>query len=191
MALVENPLTATYPYHLMLLCTLLCSALIEFDGHRPPVRLFIPAMIVGFVTPVIWPTVLPGFCIWPDPVGTASRYEVAAHLGVGILVGVIVGLETLAKRWLGAKSESNIAWVSAGQSLRSLCPVAFFGMSGVMVLMLATSVMIILLPVAWLAAAFGYRSKRLAAVVFQPAIPLLIVSFAWIAILATRLASSR
>ena len=47
LAAVENPLTAAYPCHVLLLCTLLCSALIEVDGNRPPLRLFVPALIVG------------------------------------------------------------------------------------------------------------------------------------------------
>jgi leader peptidase (prepilin peptidase) / N-methyltransferase len=55
LALVEDPLTAAYPCHLTLLCTLLCSALIEVDGNRPPLSLFAPALIVGIAVPLVWP----------------------------------------------------------------------------------------------------------------------------------------
>jgi leader peptidase (prepilin peptidase)/N-methyltransferase len=52
---VERPLEAGHPYHaillcvihVILLCTLLCAALIDVDGNRPPLRLFIPALLVG------------------------------------------------------------------------------------------------------------------------------------------------
>ena len=47
LAVVENPLSLAYLCHLVLLCTLLCAALMEIDGNRPPLRLFIPALAVG------------------------------------------------------------------------------------------------------------------------------------------------
>jgi len=46
-------------YHLMLLCTLLCVALIEFDGQRVPFRLFAVPMVVGIASPLIWPELRP------------------------------------------------------------------------------------------------------------------------------------
>jgi hypothetical protein len=54
---IEKPLLADFPQkaflgcaiQLILLCTLLCAALIEVDGNRPPLRLFIPALLVGAI----------------------------------------------------------------------------------------------------------------------------------------------
>ena len=43
-----------YPCHMLLLCTLLSAGLIKYDGNRPPWRLFVPALIVGFVVPLLW-----------------------------------------------------------------------------------------------------------------------------------------
>jgi len=61
LATVEDPLTAAYPCHLMLLCTLLCSALIEVDGNRPPLRLFVPALgVLALVTLAVH-----GMLLWP------------------------------------------------------------------------------------------------------------------------------
>ena len=37
---------------MLLLCTLLCAGLIEYDGKRVPVRLFVPALVVGIVLPL-------------------------------------------------------------------------------------------------------------------------------------------
>ena len=47
LAVDENPLAAGYPCHVVLLCTLLCSALIEVDGNSPPPGLFVPVLLVG------------------------------------------------------------------------------------------------------------------------------------------------
>ena len=43
----------------VLLCTLLAAALIEWDGHRLPVRVVVPALVVGLVAPVVWPHLHP------------------------------------------------------------------------------------------------------------------------------------
>jgi prepilin signal peptidase PulO-like enzyme (type II secretory pathway) len=48
-----------YPYHMLLLCTLLCAGLIEYDGKRVPWKLFVPVLIVGTVAPLIWPELRP------------------------------------------------------------------------------------------------------------------------------------
>jgi leader peptidase (prepilin peptidase)/N-methyltransferase len=49
LAAIESPLSVAYVCHLVLLCTLLCAVLIAIDGHRPPWRLFIPALAAGIV----------------------------------------------------------------------------------------------------------------------------------------------
>jgi leader peptidase (prepilin peptidase)/N-methyltransferase len=56
LALVEDPLTVAYPCHLILLCTLLCAVLMKVDGRRPPLRLFIPALIAAIVWILAWVT---------------------------------------------------------------------------------------------------------------------------------------
>ncbi len=55
--LVECPdgnLTLIYGYHLLLLCTLLAAALIEYDGHPAPPKLFLPAILAGALAPLFW-----------------------------------------------------------------------------------------------------------------------------------------
>jgi leader peptidase (prepilin peptidase) / N-methyltransferase len=54
LALVENPLSVAYGCHLVWLCTLLCGVLIAIDRKRPPLRLFIPALVAGVVWIVAW-----------------------------------------------------------------------------------------------------------------------------------------
>jgi hypothetical protein len=48
-----------YPQHILLLCTLLCAGLIEFDGRRVPWRLFVPALMVGIIAAFAWPKMWP------------------------------------------------------------------------------------------------------------------------------------
>ncbi len=55
----STQLYAIYGYHLVLLCTLLCAVMIEYDGKRLPRSLFYPAAVAGLIAPVIWPQVHP------------------------------------------------------------------------------------------------------------------------------------
>ncbi len=50
---------AVYVYHLVLWCTLLAAALIEYDGHSVPWRVFLPAFVWGLAAPLAWPHVHP------------------------------------------------------------------------------------------------------------------------------------
>ena len=69
-------------YHLLLLCTLLAAALIEYDGKPAPWRLFMPALVVGLTAPVAWP--------WLHPVA-------AWHgVGDGRLAGLLDGAAGIA-----------------------------------------------------------------------------------------------
>jgi leader peptidase (prepilin peptidase) / N-methyltransferase len=56
LALVENPLSLAYACHLVWLCTLFCAGLIAIDGKRPPLKLFVPALVAGIVWIVAWTT---------------------------------------------------------------------------------------------------------------------------------------
>jgi len=74
-----------YAYHLLLLCTLLAAGLMEFDGHRPPKRLFVPAILVGLVGPMIWTHL--------HPVPADGMAGLAAGLAIGGLARLSVGSE--------------------------------------------------------------------------------------------------
>ncbi len=49
-----SSLWAMFGYHMLLVCTLICAALIRYDRCRPPRRLWIPALVVGVVAPCVW-----------------------------------------------------------------------------------------------------------------------------------------
>jgi prepilin signal peptidase PulO-like enzyme (type II secretory pathway) len=74
-------------YHLVLLCTLLAAALIEWDGHRLPIRVVVPALVVGLVAPVVWPF------LHPVPVWQMSDHWTAGWADglVGLAAGLAVG----------------------------------------------------------------------------------------------------
>ena len=80
-------LYGVYLFHLLLLCTLLCAALIEYDGRRPPLRLFVPALAVGAIAPSIWPMLRP-VAAWPgEPGSLAGAIDCLAGLAAGAALG--------------------------------------------------------------------------------------------------------
>jgi leader peptidase (prepilin peptidase)/N-methyltransferase len=81
--------------HLYLLGTLLASALMTLDGHRPPRRLFAPLLVIGFIAPIIWPWLHPQASV-KEVLGSAWAGVIDSSLGLGI--GYCFGR---AARWLG------------------------------------------------------------------------------------------
>ena len=76
-------------YHLLLLCTLLAAALIEIDHNRPPLRLFVPALAIGVIAPLIWPYLRPTPA-WPGLADWISRVlDCVAGLAAGGFLGYI------------------------------------------------------------------------------------------------------
>jgi len=59
MNVLAAPLWGMYAFHMLLVTTLICAALIRYDGHRTPFHLYVPAGVVGFVAPLIWPALRP------------------------------------------------------------------------------------------------------------------------------------
>ncbi len=85
-------LSGILAYHLLLVSTLLCGALIAYDGHRLPWQLWIPALLVGGIAPTVWPHLRPvpayvGFDGWW--VGLADGF---AGMAVGLLLGRLAAM---------------------------------------------------------------------------------------------------
>jgi uncharacterized protein (TIGR00730 family) len=55
---LDLSLSLTYVYHVFLLCVLICAAMIRYDRQQTPIRLYVPALFVGFVAPAIWSVAL-------------------------------------------------------------------------------------------------------------------------------------
>jgi leader peptidase (prepilin peptidase)/N-methyltransferase len=58
-------LWATCGYHLLLCCTLLCIALVEFDGNQVPPRMWLPILFVGLIAPLALPALHQVPFYWP------------------------------------------------------------------------------------------------------------------------------
>lgn len=77
-------------YHLLLVCTLLSAALIEYDGHRLPVQVVVPALAVGWLAPLVWPHLHP-VPAWPALTGWAAGLaDGTAGLALGLVLGLAV-----------------------------------------------------------------------------------------------------
>jgi leader peptidase (prepilin peptidase)/N-methyltransferase len=103
-----------YAYQLLLWCTLVCVAFVRYDGNRPPWRLFVPALVIGFVAPVFFPSLrpLPFFA----PVESAARLIALADGLVGLAAGFSLGTLIRGYARLAVRSSySDVAvWALAG-----------------------------------------------------------------------------
>lgn len=60
-------LVGLYFWHLLLLSVLWSAALMHFDGHRLPNRLWKPILALGLLLPAVWPTLMPVAIRQPRP----------------------------------------------------------------------------------------------------------------------------
>jgi leader peptidase (prepilin peptidase) / N-methyltransferase len=142
LAAVENPLVAgaACPYHLVLLCTLLSSALIEVDGNRPPLALFVPALLTGIVAPLLWP--IAQSAAWTglrSPVAM-DLFDILAGLAAGVVLSGAIWLITLAWRKRRVQVADSAAPPSTGLLFGLICTGTFLGWSAVAIIALVTFV---------------------------------------------------
>jgi leader peptidase (prepilin peptidase) / N-methyltransferase len=89
-------LWTVYGYHLLLCCTLVCTALVEFDGQRTPVTLWLPPLLLGLVAPLFWPALVQVPFSWPFAGSSASgAVLMAAISGLGgVLLAIMLAWPT-------------------------------------------------------------------------------------------------
>ncbi|MCC6123925.1 MAG: prepilin peptidase [Pirellulales bacterium] len=91
-------------YHLTLLCVLFCGALIEFDGNRPPAKMYMGAMLIGLMFPLQWAMLRP-MKAWPDePRLLAGGIDGLFGLAAGGMLGYA------AWRIQGTKQAGGLPW---------------------------------------------------------------------------------
>jgi leader peptidase (prepilin peptidase)/N-methyltransferase len=144
-----------YPLHILLLCTLLSAALIEYDGRYPPWRLFLPALIAGLVVPWIWPSLRPlvEWHVLTTPLGHAI-----ATIAVLALLAMIYRLGRSDNRFIGF-------------ALSVVCVVLLLGfMAGIIIAAVALLGFVVLrsLP------------RRRTHVLIRPTFVVAVFAFAWI-----------
>lgn len=99
-------LAGLFVCHALLLATLLSAALIAYDGHRVPVAVVLPMILVGLMLPMIWPQLRPvsvneKLADVPVDAGATMRQVVGLLEGfMGLAGGAIAALAT---RPLGAR----------------------------------------------------------------------------------------
>ena len=129
---VPVTLLAVYGCQMLFIYMLICSALIEFDGHRIPVRFLLYPMFVGaFLSPYL--TLLPPLQVYIGTLGWADGFT-------GLAVGGLLGL--------AARTRS----LASGKKMRSW-PVLEFAGCGVILGWQMTSVVACTAVVAYYAAA--------------------------------------
>jgi len=127
-------------FHLLLLGTLLCATLIEYDGHRPPLRLFAPALVVGMLALLAWPYLHP-VRAWVGVAGClAGGIDGAAGLVAGLLAAWLCS-------WF---VKHSVAWLGA-----AACVGLYLGWQAVCVLVPAAAVIGLLLRLLT-----GWSSRR-------------------------------
>jgi leader peptidase (prepilin peptidase)/N-methyltransferase len=112
-------LGTTYPFHLLLLGTLLCAGLIEYDGNRPPPRLFLPALAVGLVVLLNWP-------------GFSAALPPAVDRLLGLLLGALLG----GIRWRAWPGQKPL-----GLLLCLVCVGLFLGVRALAIVAVATAML--------------------------------------------------
>ncbi|MBN1393666.1 MAG: prepilin peptidase [Pirellulales bacterium] len=128
-------LYGTYLFHLLLLCTLLCAALIEYDGRRPPPRLFVPAFAAGLLAPLLWPLLRP-VAAWPGlPIHSAGAVDGLAGLAIGGALGAAAWSIRQIVRRRSVKNNSQ----SFGTFYCLLCVGLYLGWQAVLAIALATA----------------------------------------------------
>jgi leader peptidase (prepilin peptidase) / N-methyltransferase len=90
-------------FHVMLLSTLLAGGLIQYDRYRVPWRLMLPALVVGGLTPLVWPQLrpIPAIGTWVAWAGHSETGWPGWLAGLvdgamGMAVGTAVGLAVVA-----------------------------------------------------------------------------------------------
>jgi leader peptidase (prepilin peptidase)/N-methyltransferase len=117
-AVVEiDRLNTVYPFHLLLLGTLLCTALIDYDGNRPPWRLFLPALAVGIAVLPSWSSL-------------SAVLPPALERLLGLLLGALLG----GIFWRASSRQGPL-----GLPLGLICVGLFLGWKALGVIALATA----------------------------------------------------
>jgi len=110
---------AVTAYHLVLLCTLLAAAWIEYDGHPLPWRLALPAWVVGGLAPLVWPWLRPVPAVGGLEGPIAGLVDGLAGIAIGSLVGLAFWPVVGKRRGLGLLLSAGctgllLGWQAAG-----------------------------------------------------------------------------
>ena len=117
-ALSSGELAGLVGWHLLLLCTLVASALIDRDARRVPARLFLPGLLVGLAGSWIWPHLHPQAAAVFAARPSAGILDGLAGLALGAVLGAVGGWlldrpAGLAKAWSAGLVGLYLGWQPA------------------------------------------------------------------------------
>lgn len=90
-----------FGFHLLVLLTMFSAAMIEFDGHAPPVKLFFPAFLVGLFVAAAYPETGNLYPLGPQrdlPPSVTGLVAGLVGAGLGSFVGRFVSIDEQAAR---------------------------------------------------------------------------------------------
>jgi uncharacterized protein (TIGR00730 family) len=94
-----------FAFHILLLCTLICAALIRYDRMLPPWRLFLPAVVIGCLAPVLPPIALWSglrpvsfFALIDQPALTIAIWDSISGAAVGSALGLFVAAASVSQQ---------------------------------------------------------------------------------------------
>lgn len=122
---LRGPWIAQAAYDATLLYSLLGAALMRWDGQRPPLRLFVPAAIVAFALPPVFPFLqfdtFPLFLLRPGETAAGElRWRHLAGQLVGLATGLFYGT-LLCRSGRGQRVAQACAPAVVGFALVGLC----------------------------------------------------------------------
>lgn len=108
----ELVLWNTYAAHLLLVCTLICAALIRYDGHSVPLNLFMPVFVVVLILSLSCPPIHPVSVVQDDVQHDWSTglADALAGLAVGAVLG---GLALFGRRGIISQNDSPVVPLAA------------------------------------------------------------------------------
>jgi leader peptidase (prepilin peptidase)/N-methyltransferase len=120
-----------FAFHLLLLCTLICAALMEFDGHLAPPRMLGLVLILGLAAPTVWPDLRPAAA--PDASSWRGLYDGVLGLLAALLAAMLAWpgwVEDLDPRRIAAALTrvAELALVGVFLGAGAVMPLAAVGM---------------------------------------------------------------
>ncbi len=108
---------SVYAFHIVAIVTITGAALIERDRHEVPRRLFLPAILIGFLAPIGFPLLHPvgAFANMPNLHWTRGLADASCGLLAGILLGAATWPATSRQPWRpGGDRTAILACVTVG-----------------------------------------------------------------------------
>jgi prepilin signal peptidase PulO-like enzyme (type II secretory pathway) len=114
-----------YAFHLLLVGTLICAAMIEFDGHLLPAPMWISVLMVGLLAPIVQPDLRPIGSVLLTAVGNTLPPPASAFVdgAAGLLAAFSIGIVPWIT-WLSTARQSKLA--SASSAVAELLLVGAF-----------------------------------------------------------------